>query len=322
MSLQHGQVRNGVFNSSPLLCVLGGGGVICIWPLMLISIAGIRPLVRDPNSTNTESLVRSHLVTVSDSGLITCAGGKWTTYRQMAQDAVDKAVEVFNLKPRTFRQVNISGLPGFDESPLLDGSCQTRRIRLVGAHGYSDALFVQLMQHFGLQVDVAKHLAESYGDRAWEVASLMDPVTIASRDQRLSPNYPFVEAEVRYAVRREYAQTATDLVARRTRLAFLDAQAALDALPTIIDVMGDELQWPPDRRDFEWSETMRYLESMGLPKSKLGMSREEVLNGIRETGLEPTATAFPPTDDASVENDEPRRPNVLDAPIGVSGSFA
>src|ERR1700733_11566919 len=85
---------------------------------------GIRPLVRDPNSKNTESLVRNHLVTVSPSGLLTCAGGKWTTYRQMAEDAVDKAVEVFKLKPkRPDFTPNISGLSHIQDGAFLDGTC-------------------------------------------------------------------------------------------------------------------------------------------------------------------------------------------------------
>src|SRR5271168_1374043 len=116
-------------------------------------VKGIRPLVRDPNAKNTESLVRNHLVTVSDSGLLTCTGGKWTTYRQMAEDAVDKAIEVFKLKPGKVAHVpDISGLGACNDA-VLDGSCQTHRVRLIGAHGYSNTLFIHLIQHFGLDTD-------------------------------------------------------------------------------------------------------------------------------------------------------------------------
>src|SRR2546421_3192678 len=109
---------------------------------MLITSTGIRPLVRDPDAKNTESLVRNHLVTVSDSSLLTCAGGKWTTYRQMAEDAVDKAIEVFKLVPRKMAySPDISGLGALNDA-ALDGSCQTHRVRLIGAHGYSKTLFI------------------------------------------------------------------------------------------------------------------------------------------------------------------------------------
>jgi glycerol-3-phosphate dehydrogenase len=64
------------------------GDVLAAW-------AGIRPLVRNPNAKDTASLVRNHLIYVSESGLVTISGGKWTTYRKMAEEAVDKAIEVF-----------------------------------------------------------------------------------------------------------------------------------------------------------------------------------------------------------------------------------
>ena len=59
--------------------------------------SGIRPLVRDPNAKNTAALVRNHMIHVSESGLLTIAGGKWTTYRAMAEETIDKAIEVFGL---------------------------------------------------------------------------------------------------------------------------------------------------------------------------------------------------------------------------------
>jgi len=252
---------------------------------VLAAWSGIRPLVRDPNAKNTESLVRNHLVTVSNSGLLTCAGGKWTTYRQMAEDAVDKAIEVFKLKPRKVISVpDISGLGAtFNDAAILDGSCQTHRVRLIGAHGYSKTLFINLIQHFGIAADVATHLSSSYGDRAWDVAALASPANKATnypfRGRKLSPIYPFIDGEVRYAVRSEYAQTAVDVLARRTRLSFLNVQAALEALPMVIDLMGEELHWNQTRKDLEWTETVHFLASMGLPDSKLNITREQVLGG-------------------------------------------
>lgn len=62
---------------------------------MLAAWSGIRPLVRDPHAKNTESLVRNHMINVSKSGLLTIAGGKWTTYRSMAEETIDKAIDVF-----------------------------------------------------------------------------------------------------------------------------------------------------------------------------------------------------------------------------------
>ncbi|KAL2446327.1 Glycerol-3-phosphate dehydrogenase, mitochondrial [Exophiala dermatitidis] len=283
---------------------------------ILAAWSGIRPLVRDPKSKNTESLVRSHLVTVSDSGLLTCAGGKWTTYRQMAEDAVDKAIEVFKLQPKPVKYVpDISGVNGIDPTVnLLDGSCQTHHVRLIGAHGYSTTLFINLIQHFGLDVDVAKHLATDYGDRAWDVAALASETDNTEhyplRGQRLSSLYPFIDGEVRYAVRSEYAQTAVDVLGRRTRLSFLDARAALHALPKVVDIMADELKWSAKRKDVEWKNSVNYLLSMGLPADLLNITRAEVEKGLTDSNnlaptqgssktVEPLRASSEPTGEAS-----------------------
>ncbi|KAJ6088284.1 Glycerol-3-phosphate dehydrogenase [Penicillium sp. IBT 16267x] len=252
---------------------------------VLAAWSGIRPLVRDPAKTSSQALVRNHLISVSPSGLLTCAGGKWTTYRQMAEEAVDEAIDVFKLKPREPVAVpDISGVGGSGlvaDGATLDGSCQTHQVRLIGAHGFSKTLFINLIQHYGLETDVAKHLTESYGDRAWQVAALSAPTNarFPVRGQRISGLYPFVDGEVRYAIRHEYAQTAVDVIARRTRLAFLNAEAALEALPKVIDLMAEELSWSNQRKDVEWKDSLSYLRSMGLPKRFQSLSREEVQNG-------------------------------------------
>lgn len=203
----------------------------------------------------------------------------------MAEEAVDKAIEVFKLqtKPTTYVP-DLAGLNGVDPSvKLLDGTCQTHHIRLVGAHGYSTTLFINLIQHFGLDMDVAKHLASDYGDRAWDVAALAAPTDNTEhyplRGQRLSSLFPFIDGEVRYAVRSEYAQTAVDVLARRTRLSFLNAQAALHALPNVIDIMAQELKWSQHRKEVEWKDTVTFLASMGLPSDMLEITREQVLRG-------------------------------------------
>ncbi len=251
------------------------GDVLAAW-------SGIRPLVKDPKAKNTESLVRNHLVTFSDSGLLTCAGGKWTTYRQMAEDAVDDAIKHYHLQTSPLMSApRVSGTEMIDDAAPLDGTCQTHQVRLVGAHGYSKTLFINLIQHFGLETDVAQHLCQSYGDRAWTVAALSEPTEerFPVRGKRISALYPFIDGEVRYAVRHEYAETAVDVLARRTRLSFLNAQAALEALPKVIDLMGEELGWDSRRKDVEWKDSVTFLASMGLPKSKLSMTRADVESG-------------------------------------------
>jgi glycerol-3-phosphate dehydrogenase len=251
------------------------GDVLAAW-------SGIRPLVRDPKARKTEGLVRNHLITTSDSGLMTCAGGKWTTYREMAEQTVDEAIKEFGLQTSSIASPpRVSGTSITDDTALYNGTCQTHRVRLIGAHGYSKTLFINLIQHYGLETEVAKYLTGAYGDRAWTVAALCSPTETRYpvRGKRISELYPFVDGEVRYAVRHEYAQTAVDVLARRTRLAFLNAQAALEALPQVIDLMSEELGWDKKRQDREWKDSVQFLASMGLPKTKLSLSRKDVEGG-------------------------------------------
>lgn len=251
------------------------GDVLAAW-------SGIRPLVRDPKKAKSEGLVRNHLLTTSESGLVTMAGGKWTTYRQMAEEAVDEALKEFGLKTSALtNRPLVSGVEGYQDNTTLDGTCQTHGVRLIGAHGFSKTLFINLIQHYGIETEVAKHLTESYGDRAWTVAALCAPTEsrFPVRGERISELYPYVDGEVRYAVRHEYAQSAVDVIARRTRLAFLNAQAALEALPRVIDLMGEELKWTKARKAAEWKDAVSFLASMGLPKEKLSLSREDVEKG-------------------------------------------
>jgi glycerol-3-phosphate dehydrogenase len=124
------------------------GDVLSAW-------SGIRPLVKDPDAKDTQSLVRNHMINISTGGLLTIAGGKWTTYRAMAEETVDAAIKEFNLKPT--------------------GPSQTDHIKLLGGHAWTKTMYIKLIQQFGLETEVAKHLAESYGDQAWTVASMSDP---------------------------------------------------------------------------------------------------------------------------------------------------
>lgn len=219
------------------------GDVLAAW-------SGIRPLVRDPHAKNTESLVRNHMIHVSDNKLLTIAGGKWTTYRAMAEETVDRAIQEYDLKPKN--------------------KCVTEKTLLVGSEGYSNTMFIRLIQEFGMDTEVAVHLANSYGDRAWMVGAIEDKTGMSypSYGNRISPNYPYIESEVRYACRQEYACTAVDVLARRTRLAFLNAEAALQAVPRVVEIMAEELKWDKERQQKEKEQAAKFLVTMGLAESK------------------------------------------------------
>lgn len=257
---------------------------------ILATWSGIRPLVKNPHSKNTESLVRSHLITVSPSGLLTCAGGKWTTYRQMAQDAVDDAIRAFHLAPaRGVALPAIGDAAATASSPTTTGACLTKLLPLIGAHGYSPELPAQLAQVYpAVDADIAQHLARNYGDRAW---SILADTPAAAR--RLLPASPITEAEIRYGVRAESACTAVDVLARRTRLAFVDVNAAAQALPRVIAVMADELHWSDAVREQQHAESMAYLKSMGLEQVRATAAQAAAAaQGVpeRQTVRKPTSS--------------------------------
>lgn len=220
------------------------GDVMSAW-------SGIRPLVLDPSKPNTESLARNHIIYTSPNRLVTIAGGKWTTYRRMAEETVDECLKV-NPELKPLRK------------------CQTSGLLLEGAHGWNPTLFIRLVQDYGLDTQVATNLANSYGDRAFAVAKLAEltghrwPVV----GNRLHPELPYINAEVRFAIR-EYACTAVDVIARRLRLSFLNATAATEALPKIIEVMAQELKWSKAEAQKQHDEALAFLKKqMGFELGK------------------------------------------------------
>ncbi|WP_027877087.1 glycerol-3-phosphate dehydrogenase/oxidase [Meiothermus cerbereus] len=188
------------------------------------SWSGLRPLVSRPEA-DTARLARDHLIQQSPSGLLTLTGGKWTTYRKMALDLVNYAVGQFGLQA---------------------GPSHTEKIPLLGGQGFVPDGAKKLKQ-MGFPPDIAQHLHQAYGSRA----PLVTQIAAQGYDHRLAQEWPYLEAEVIYAARYEMAQTPLDVLARRTRLAFLDASAALAAIPRVAELMGCELGWDADRKTLE-----------------------------------------------------------------------
>ena len=109
-----------------------------------------------------------------------------------------------------------------------------------------------------------QHLAKTYGGRAWEVLALCKPTgkQWPRYGTQLVSSYPYIEEEVRYACR-EYACTIEDILSRRTRLAFLNSEAALEALPRVADIMSEELGWSRKVKRAQLESAKAYLESYG-----------------------------------------------------------
>lgn len=172
---------------------------------------GLRPLVRPPDEDGapTRALSREHTVLISKSGLVTVTGGKWTTYRAMAEDVLAQCVS--------------SGLLAGH------GRASTAGLRLVGAPAVGAGAI-------SVSAEPGLHL---YGSEAGEVAML------PGNNRQLAPG--LTEAMVRFAARYEYARTVEDVLARRSRQLFLDATQASDAAPAVAQILADELGSEPDQ---------------------------------------------------------------------------
>jgi glycerol-3-phosphate dehydrogenase len=166
--------------------------------------AGIRPLVRAPGgaSGKTAALSRDHTIHIDASGLLSVAGGKWTTYRRMAEDAVNHAITL---------------------ADLTDAACVTAELRL---HGYQD------------EPDTLGDLAV-YGADASAIRAMTDAQPELAL--RLHPKLPIIAAQVVWAVRAEMARTVEDVLARRTSALFLNANAAIAMAPDVARLVAAEL---------------------------------------------------------------------------------
>jgi glycerol-3-phosphate dehydrogenase len=195
---------------------------------VLSTFAGLRPLLRGRAGALTAKLSREHAVIVSDSGLVTITGGKWTTYRPMASDAVDHAVKVGGLASTTSSTASLK-LHGWRE-PERDGALS------LAVYG-SDAPGVSA---------ICKERSE------WA--------------QPIHPALPYVAGEAIWAARNEAARCVADVLARRTRALFLDARASIAAAPKVAALLAAELGRDAAWRDQQVAEFTK-LAACYLPQT-------------------------------------------------------
>ena len=200
---------------------------------VLSVFAGLRPLAApESGSSKTKEISRSHKLIVSKSGLVTITGGKWTTYRRMGEDTIEKAIAVGKL---TYTASKTKQLP---------------------IHGSED------------NVDRNDHLYVYGSDKAALIALAgEDPLW----NHKLHPRLPYIEAEVIWGIRQEMARTIDDILARRTRALFLDARAAIDMAPAVAALMAAELgknqEWEKEQVQSFTNMAQAYLLQPYLPKA-------------------------------------------------------
>ncbi len=180
---------------------------------------GIRPLIVSSRA-NTKTLLRDHEVEHDPkSNLLSLLGGKWTTYRLMAQDAIDRAGELLGKSVASTTETHF----------------------LVGGEHYRFEDWQTLHSEYGLPADVCRHLMQTYGNRAEQVAKLTQEQPHFA--QKLTDSLPFLNAEVVYQVRHEMAVTLRDVLARRWRLELADWQLTSRLAPDVAQLMAGELGW-------------------------------------------------------------------------------
>jgi glycerol-3-phosphate dehydrogenase len=176
---------------------------------VLAVYVGLRPLVKGDGKTS--ALSRDHVIHVDTSGLLTITGGKWTTYRHMAEDCVNHAI-------------TLGKLPDID--------CPTKNLRI---HGYlEDSSSLGSLEVYGADAEKIRALAAATPALAVQ----------------LHPALPYIAAEVVWAAREEMARTAEDVLARRTRALFLNANAAIAMAEPVAKLLAVELN-----RDQSWIES-------------------------------------------------------------------
>jgi len=190
---------------------------------ILSTFSGIRPLVKSGNEEDTAAISREHTVLISKSGLISIAGGKWTTYRKMAEDTIDQAIAV----------------AGLEFKPSV-----TENLRI---HGYTNAKIEN--KHLGM-----------YGSDADDIEYLCREKNMG---EKLHPDYEYTAGEVIWSIRNTMARNVEDFLARRIRILFLDANAAIEMAPIVAKLMAKELnknhKWVKEQITLFNNVAKRYL---------------------------------------------------------------
>lgn len=181
---------------------------------------GLRPLLAADPTKSTKGLTRDHEVEHDgESNLVSLLGGKWTTYRLMAKDAVDQVEELLG----------------------KNNPCLTADHVLAGGENFDYEAWKTIQQEYDLGEATCKHLILKYGSRAERVVALIQED--AALAEPLLSHLPYLKAEVVYTARYEMAATPRDFLARRIRMEITDWDATLACLPTVCDLMGQELGW-------------------------------------------------------------------------------
>ena len=202
--------------------------------------AGLRPLVANKTGSATTKLSREHTVDRPVPGFVSVAGGKYTTYRVMAKDAVDLAV--------------------LDLRRLVSDSV-TDKLPLIGADGYF-ALKQQvgkIAESYSISEETVTHLLDRYGSLIEEILEIIS--ANSSLAQRIIPELPYLKAEILHAATHEGALSVEDVLLRRTRISFEAFDGGADVAVEVAKIIGDELGWGAKERNASVKSFLNVIEN-------------------------------------------------------------
>jgi len=196
---------------------------------VLAKWCGIRPLVAPDENADTSSIVREHEIRQNNSGLINIIGGKWTTYRKMAEQLVDFVYKTEN---------------------KTKDKCKTKKLKLVGSKKLN-------LNYVSKKVDVNTntYLISQYGDKIEAVLETVENI------EYLKEGEPYTNAEVVYTIKEEFVKKPMDYLVRRCNVALIDKKVSLEILEKVILIMKDEFNWNEDRTNLEREEALALLNN-------------------------------------------------------------
>ncbi|GAW80754.1 FAD-dependent glycerol-3-phosphate dehydrogenase [Plasmodium gonderi] len=204
----------------------------------------------------THKISRSHEIIEDDNGLISILGGKWTIYRKMAQDTLDYIANKHCDKVK------------------MKYNCRTKFLKIIGScdnqgnHNLDDLTYgssklsKNLVKKYNkIDYETAHHLVSNYGYLSEKVCDLANELNLFNK---IDPTKPYIEAEVVYASRYEFASTVSDIIGRRFRLGFIDSDVANKVISKIANIMKDELSWSRDQMNQNVQDAKVYISSLSL----------------------------------------------------------
>ena len=204
---------------------------------ILSSWSGIRPLIKNRNINTTQEIVREHLITSSKNGLVSIAGGKWTTYRKMAQDMMDFLIDKKILEKKE--------------------PCITKNFKLLGNEEKHEDL-EKLISFYPISKNTKKSLITLYGTNVTKVLSLANEL---GNFELINENLPYLKVEIIYCIENEFVKKPVDFLSRRIGLCFIDKKASLFCIDVVCQEMAKLYNWDEKEIEVQKKEAIEYIEN-------------------------------------------------------------